>query len=415
MNASRRVRSFWLRLLGRGRTSLSHDVVRGFASRALGIIEPEERKTFMEGEIRRLFGFQRVEIMVRPEGAERWTSESTRVRGILGRVTGILEGSQTAFLNDVVADRIGATALLAAVSATYVFPIRQRQTTLGLLLIDSTPRRNLAADAEHALVTLCDQLALVLENSSLLKSKLELQHTIATQAQMVQIGEMTSRIAHEIKNPLSAIKTIVQVMQEDPALHATYAQDLELIRNEIDRLTATVGRLLNFAAPAREPRESVQLRELAASVIAFLQRDMQAVRIQGENEIPAYLPLVSGTGAAFREVLLNLLVNSIQAADDRTTFVRLTAWEGVLEDGSERFVMLVVEDDGPGIPAEFRDRVFQPFFTTRQRGTGLGLAIVKREIEHIGGRISLESPTRDERGTRFLIHLPVAADTRPGG
>ncbi len=415
MNAFRRAQSFWLKLLGRSSPSLSHDAVTGFASRTLGIIEPEERKTFMEGGIKRLFGFQRVQILVRPEGAERWTSESTRVRGILGRVTGILEGSRAAFLNEVVAGRLGASALLDAVSATYVFPIRQRQSTLGLLLVDSTPRRNLAAEEEHTLVTLCDQVALVLENSSLLKSKLELQHTIAAQAQMVQIGEMTSRIAHEIKNPLSAIKTIVQVMQEDPALHLTYAQDLELIRSEIDRLTATVGRLLNFAAPVREPRESVLLSELAGSVITFLQRDMQAVRIKGENEIPAQLPPVSGTGAAFREVFLNLLVNSIQAADDHTTFVRLTAWEGILEDGSERFVMLVVEDDGPGIPAEVQDRVFEPFFTTRQRGTGLGLAIARREIEHIGGRISLESPTRDGRGTRFLIHLPVAADTRVGG
>ncbi len=406
------MRSPWRRLLARSTAPLSHDVARGFASRALGIIEPEERKTFMEAEIKRLFDFQRVEILVRPEGAERYTSESTRVRGILGRVTGILEGNQATFLNDAVARRLGASPLLDAISATYVFPIRQRQATLGLLLIDSTPRRSLAPEVEHSLVTLCDQAALVLENSSLLKSKLELQHTIAAQAQMVQIGEMTSRIAHEIKNPLSAIKTIVQVMQEDSTLQATYAHDLELIRNEIDRLTVTVGRLLKFASPAREPQESVLLRELAASAVAFLQRDMQAVRITAENEIPSDLPLVSGTGAAFREIFLNLLVNSIQAADDRTTFVRLTAWEGTLEDGSERFVMLVVEDDGPGIPSEVQDRVFQPFFTTRQRGTGLGLAIVRREIEHIGGRISLESPTRDGRGTRFLIHLPVAADTR---
>jgi signal transduction histidine kinase len=69
--------------------------------------------------------------------------------------------------------------------------------------------------------------------------------------------------------------------------------------------------------------------------------------------------------------------------------------------------MLVVEDDGPGISADIRDRVFKPFFTTRQRGTGLGLAIVKRDVEYIGGRISLESPIRDGRGARFLMHLPV--------
>jgi len=382
-----------------------NEFVTSLASRALAIIEPGERRAFMENEIRNTLDLHRVEIMVRPEGAERFTSESTRVRSVISRVLGILDGNGEPFLNEPVANRLGASALLQEMEATHAFPIRERGTAMGLLLVDATPRTSLGL-VEGVLAAICSQVALVLENSNLLKSRLELQHTIAAQAHMVQLGEMTARIAHEIKNPLSSIKTIVQVMQEDNDLQQRYSQDLGLICNEVDRLAATVAQLLSFARPTGEPQESVHLQEIAASVITFLQRDVKRSGISIENGIPADLPAVPGSTAIFREIFLNLLLNAMQAADERTTVIRLASWEGILEDGSERFLLLVIEDDGPGVPEPIRDRVFAPFFTTRQKGTGLGLSIVKRNVEHMGGRIALESPVREGRGARFLIHLP---------
>jgi signal transduction histidine kinase len=407
MDKPSRIALVWRKLVGTREAAGFHAFVTSFASRALALLDPEERREFMEAEIRRAFDLPRVEIMVRPEGAERFTSESTRVRGTIGRVLGILDGSGESFLTESVAQRLGVAAILRAMQATYAFPIRQRGMVLGLLLVDSSPRVSLDPGLEGTMSTVCDQIALVLENSNLLRSRLELQHTIAAQAHMVQLGEMTARIAHEIKNPLSSIKTIVQVMQEDSELHLKYAQDLGLICSEVDRLAATVAQLLSFARPTEEQQESVRLFEVAGSVIDFLQHDIQRSGLTVENEIPHELPSVPGTTATYREVFLNLLLNAMQAADDRTTVIRLAAWEGVLEDGSEGFVLLVVEDDGPGVPEQIRERVFVPFFTTRQRGTGLGLSIVKRNVEHMGGRITLESPVRDGRGTRFLMHLPL--------
>ena len=407
MDKTSRIALVWRKLVGTREAVGFHAFVTSFASKALALLDPEERKAFMEAEIRRAFDLPRVEIMVRPEGAERFTSESTRVRGTIGRVLGILDGSGESFLTESVAQRLGVSAILRAMQATYAFPIRQRGMVLGLLLVDSSPRVSLDPGLEGIMSTVCNQIALVLENSNLLRSRLELQHTIAAQAHMVQLGEMTARIAHEIKNPLSSIKTIVQVMQEDPELHLKYAQDLGLICSEVDRLAATVAQLLSFARPTEDQQESVRLCEVAGSVIDFLQHDIQRSSLTVENEIPHELPSVPGTTATYREVFLNLLLNAMQAADDSTTLIRLAAWEGVLEDGSEGFVLLVVEDDGPGVPEQIRERVFVPFFTTRQRGTGLGLSIVKRNVEHMGGRITLESPVRDGRGTRFLMHLPL--------
>jgi signal transduction histidine kinase len=405
----------WRRLVGRREGNTCQEFVSSFASLALGILDPGERKAFMESEIMRAFGFRRVEILSRPEGSERFTSESTRVRGIIGRVLGMIEGTGTPFLNGAVANRLGVPAILRDFRATYAFPVRQRDAALGLILIDSTPRTSLGAGVENSMIALTNQIALVLENSNLLKSKLELQHTLAAQSQMVQLGEMTARIAHEIKNPLSSIKTIVQLMQEDREVSARYAQDLELVRAEIDRLASTVAQLLNFARPAADPQEPVRLRDIASAVIAFLHHDIAGTGIEIANDIPADLPAVTGSPTAFREVFLNLLLNAMQAADEKTSLVRLSAWEGILEDGSDSYVLLVVEDDGPGISAPVQERVFAPFFTTRQRGTGLGLSIVKRDIEHAGGRITLESPAHGNRGTRFLMHLPLGVEASEAG
>jgi signal transduction histidine kinase len=154
-------------------------------------------------------------------------------------------------------------------------------------------------------------------------------------------------------------------------------------------------------------REKVSLRQAAESTLSFLRRDIEQQSIAVEDEIPPDLPSIDGNSTVLRGIFLNLFLNAFQAGGPGTR-IRLQAWEGALADGSERYILLVVEDDGPGIPQELQEKVFEPFFTTRPRGAGLGLAVVKRNVEHMGGRISLESPARDGRGTRFLMHLPLS-------
>jgi len=382
------------------------EFVTGLASRALSILELPERKAFLEKEIERSFGFRRVEILIRPEGHERFSSESTRVRSLLARVLGILDGLGLPFLNRAVGKERGVAAILGQIDGTYCFAVKQSQKSLGLLVIDTSPMTQLDADLEKVLLSLCDQLAVVLENSNLLRGKLELERTVSQQAQMVQLGEMTARIAHEIKNPLSSIKTIVQLMQEDPEMGAKYSKDLALVNAELDRLGHSVAQLLNFARPSGERQEGAHLREVAASVVSFLERDLKTQGSSVSNEIPADLPHVAGNAYLFREVFLNLILNALQAGGAGMQ-IWLRAWEGVVEDGAERFVLLVVEDNGPGIAPTLQSKIFMPFFTTKQLGTGLGLTIVRRDIEHLGGRITVESPARQERGTRFLMHLPL--------
>jgi signal transduction histidine kinase len=384
------------------------EMIATLASRALAIVDLPDRKLFLEREIEQGFHFRRVEILLKPEGPERYASESIRVRNLLARTLGILSGSGKPFLSSVIAKELGVAAILEPLGGTHAFPIQHGTETLGLLILDTSPQAQLPRYTETKLLDLCRQIDVVFENSDLLRKKLELERALATHAQMVQLGEMTARIAHEIKNPLSSIKTIIQVMCEDRSLQPGYKQDLELINREIDRLSDSVGQLLSFSRPTPDPGGIVSLRDEAESVMLFLERDIQNAGVVVANEIPRELSAARGTPSAFREIFMNLVLNSIQAGG-KGTHISLSAWEGVLEDGSERFVLLLVEDDGPGIPEETQAKVFAPFFTTKLRGTGLGLAIVKRNVEQLGGRIALESPARNGKGTRFLIHLPVAA------
>ncbi len=382
------------------------EFARQLPARALALLDPAERKHFLEREICRIFGFRRAEILVRPEGPERFSAESTRVRDVLGRVQGILAGAQVPFLNHPIGERLGVAAILRPLESTYIFPVRHGAGILALLVLDTTPTILLRGDLEQSLLFVCGQVALVLENSRLLSEQLRLQSRLAEQAQLAQLGEMTARIAHEIKNPLSSIKTIVQVMTEDPSVKERFAADLNMINNEIDRLAGSINQLLSFARPGPGLQGQVRLRELVSAVADFLRRDAEQLRAAIDNQVPEDLPPLAGSPQAYREIFLNLVLNALQAGGTETR-VQIQAWDAVMEDGSERYILVVVEDDGPGIPEDIQKRVFEPFFTTRQRGTGLGLAIVKRSVEYLGGRISLESPARNDRGTRFLMNLPL--------
>jgi signal transduction histidine kinase len=395
----------WIRaLLGRSPSGLREGVA-SLGVRALVLVDPAERIACLEAEIGRLFSASRVEILLRPEGPERFSPHSTQIRDAISRVAGVLRGANQPFLG-VNSAGVQIPALLQSVRATYAVPVADRDRMTGLILLDTSPVPALSAPAEEQLLAAAMQVAMVLENSALLKAKLDLQAAVSRHAEMAQLGEMAARVAHEIKNPLSSIKTIIQVMQEDVAIREHYRRDLEMIRGEIDRLSASVNQLLGYARPTPEEIESVHLGSAVRSVEQFLSRDLENAGVKIENRVPDDVPRVAGTATRIREVLYNLVLNAVQAGGAGTTIL-FRAREGALEDGSESFVMLSVEDDGPGIPSEVQAKVFAPFFTTRQKGTGLGLAIVKRNVEQLGGNIALLSPIKGGKGTRFEIHLPV--------
>jgi len=208
-------------------------------------------------------------------------------------------------------------------------------------------------------------------------------------------------VAHEIKNPLSAIKSIAQVMREDDTLSASYARDLTLIVGETDRLSQSVTQLLSFARRESPDELPLRVNELVRSVVELFQASANEQGIAVEVRIECDEELSGKAVAAIRDALSNLLLNALQSARSEGA-IKVSA--GLDNNG----LLIVVQDNGPGVTPELRDRIWEPFFTTRQRGTGLGLAIVRKRMQEAGGS-ALLAASQNGAGARFELRLPAQA------
>ena len=222
--------------------------------------------------------------------------------------------------------------------------------------------------------------------------------------QLASLGVLASGLAHEIRNPLNAMRMNVQLLQEEietrqpapPQLQSMLGSTLK----EISRLNRLVSDFLQYARPAEPERGPVELAKLVYETVGLLPPLPPRLRL--ERDLPPDLPAALGDETQLKQALLNLLLNAVQALEQSgggTLRVVGQAAAGGLR--------LTVADDGPGIALEDQQRLFQAFFTRRRGGTGLGLAIARRLVENNGGRIELESSPG--AGSRFTLVLPAAA------
>ncbi len=279
------------------------------------------------------------------------------------------------------------------------YPLRREERVVGLMLVDADADA-LTFEARSLLELLAGQVAIAIEDSRLVEENVRLERRIAQSERLAALGRMAATVAHEVKNPLSAIKSIAQVMREDEYLRREYARDLELIVGETDRLSQSVTQMLSFARTTTPAGLPLPADELLRSVAQLLQRDASArgVLIKLELESAA-VELDGACAASLRDAVSNLLLNALQATSAGGR-VRLRARA---ENGR---LSVAVADDGSGVAPEQRERIWEPFFTTKQRGTGLGLAIVRKRIEEAGGEVRLV-PSQPGEGARFVLTLPL--------
>jgi signal transduction histidine kinase len=210
---------------------------------------------------------------------------------------------------------------------------------------------------------------------------------------------MAATVAHEIKNPLSAIKSIAQVMGEDENVSREYARDLSLIVGETDRLGQSVTQLLSFArteAPAELPMRAEQLVQ---SVVGLFEVKAQKEGIKLIVRIDKDEELGGAAVSAVRVALSNLILNALQASP--------RGGEIIITQRVENDVLLIsLQDSGPGVSDDLQHRIWEPFFTTKQRGTGLGLAIVRKRMQEAGGTARLATRVNGE-GAKFELRVPL--------
>jgi signal transduction histidine kinase len=212
-----------------------------------------------------------------------------------------------------------------------------------------------------------------------LSTRVQMEDRLREQAALVRLGEMAAVIAHEVKNPLAAVRGAIQVIGNRLPAGSREAGVVTDIIARIDTLNQLVKDLLLFARPPQPRLLPLDVSLVLEATAALLNQD--AAHAGMHVTISGQAPPVMADAELLKIVFINLFVNSA--------------------------CVIVVTDTGPGIPAAAREKLFTPFFTTKSRGTGLGLSTVKRLLEAHHGSIELESP--ETGGTRATIRLPLAS------
>lgn len=256
--------------------------------------------------------------------------------------------------------------LLVSVEPAEEYPTRERTGTL-ITLRDSEPRRQI-------------------------RSQLDIS------TRMAAISRLTSGAAHEIKNPLNAISLQLEVLKTELESGEGGEAQIEIIAREIRRLDRVVKSFLDFTRPVELNVEPLDLANLVEELTSLIAPDAEAGGVEVRLERPETKAPVRGDHDLLKQALLNVLMNGVQAmAEGGTLRVSLEAHDDAW--------LIRVADEGAGIPAEIRDRIYQLYFTTKGRGSGIGLALTFQIVQLHGGTIDFESEVG--RGTEFRVEIPA--------
>jgi signal transduction histidine kinase len=259
----------------------------------------------------------------------------------------------------------------------------------------------LSGEIRAALELLSEQLPAALDLCRLIEEKLRLERELAERERLAALGQMAASISHNLKNPLGSIKTILQVQLESPEMPDSLKSETAMVLSEISRLSNKLGQLLQFSRPAvlGVATAGCDVAEIVKEVTQVLGHEFERKGIVLGVSCNGSLP-VAAAKESVSDILSNLVVNALEAASANG---RVTVSGQPQNHGA----LIRVEDDGKGIPPELREKVLQPFFTTKTQGTGLGLAIVAKRVAEAGGTLQLESPIADGCGARFSVWLPL--------
>lgn len=233
--------------------------------------------------------------------------------------------------------------------------------------------------------------------------ELRAQRELIAREKLATVGEIASGVAHEVNNPLAAIRMEAELLGRSTQDTDASAAAATIVR-EVDRAARIVRSLLRLARRADLTPVRIQLNELVRDVAEIRQRVLRTDNIEVRTRMDQGAESVLGLGQELQQVVINLMTNAEHAVRGRPNAVIELATED-----RQDWVRLTVEDSGPGVPPEVRSRIFDPFFTTKSpdEGSGLGLSICQRVVAEVGGRIWLEDSER-LGGAKFIVELPAA-------
>ncbi|HEY7163387.1 MAG TPA: ATP-binding protein [Candidatus Binatia bacterium] len=298
------------------------------------------------------------------------------------------------------------------VEAEISVPITSKQKLVGILNLGRKQDSEIYGREEIELLsTLANQAAIAIENARLYENLKQSQNTIRRADRLSSLGLLTAGLAHEIRNPLVAIRTFTQLLPEryDDAEFREGFQGLAL--KEVDRICGLINDLLSFARPSRPNIAEEDMNDVVDGIARILETEAKEKGVQIKREFATNLPKAWIDREQLKQVFMNLILNAIQAIRDGGSIVIATRSHSTDQQGQPgRFVQVEIRDTGMGIPEENLEHIFDPFFTSKDEGSGLGLSISHQIVQEHGGFILVQSKVGE--GTSFLINLPADKPAR---
>ncbi|MCK4729286.1 MAG: histidine kinase, partial [Desulfobacterales bacterium] len=286
-------------------------------------------------------------------------------------------------------------ALLAFVVVTQILnPLRRLALDGGAgSKVESRDEVKAVSRRVHSLMEDVDQTKVKLERSQehLLQSK-----------KLALVGKLAAGMAHSIRNPLTSVKMRLFSMGRTLDLSETQKEDFDVISEEIRHIDNIVQNFLEFSRPPKLKPQKVSPSDVVDMALQLLRHRLESYDAHVKLNRQRRLPEIMADPKQLKEVLVNLLINACEAVGTGARIV-ISEQEGVIEPLG-RVVEIRVSDNGPGIHEAIQDKLFEPFFSTREEGSGLGLSIAARIVEEHGGRIDVRS--QEGRGATFTITLP---------
>jgi len=327
--------------------------------------------------------------------------------------------------NLAIADRIGLGFLALATSGAVAgvvmgFSVARKLNRtlvqLSMPIRDTAGKLNevvgpISLSAEAGLVEMSGVLRTIAAQTSMVVQRLQTSQREALRAeQMAAVGQLAAGMAHELRNPLMAMKMLVESANDPQNPEGLSRRDLCVLEEELSRLEHLVQSFLDFARPPDPAFQSVDLRQVVEHTLPLVQGRASRLHVTLDWQPPPLPVSVHADPLQLRQVLLNLVFNALDALP-KGGVIQLRTQTSQAElldhDRSQAPVgLLSVHDSGKGLPQGFEERIFEPFYSTKDTGVGLGLAICRRIVNAHHGKIS--ATNRPEGGAEFLVSIPAA-------
>jgi signal transduction histidine kinase len=279
------------------------------------------------------------------------------------------------------------------------------------LAIEAGPGSDGKTGISNEVNVLTHRVQSLIEDVDRTHTKLKLSRGRLVQSEkLAMVGKLAAGVAHSIRNPLTSVKMRLFSLERTLDLSATQKEDFDVISEEIRHIDNIVRNFLEFSRRPKLKVQKVSPSKAVDMALQLLRHRIESYGVDVELDRREQLPEIMADPEQLKEVFVNILVNACEALSDGGRIV-IREEEGAT-NSHDRAAVIRVSDNGRGIPESVQDKLFQPFFSTKEEGTGLGLSIAMRIVEDHGGLIGLES--REGQGATFIITLPVREDQHIG-